>query len=55
VIEWDEPHHYNIDGILKEKDTIRQKQIEECLKCKFFRVKETTFDEPTLINELKTL
>jgi hypothetical protein len=55
VIEWDEPHHYNIDGTLKEKDTIRQKQIEECLKCKFFRVKETAFDEPTLINELKTL
>lgn len=55
VIEWDEPHHYNIDGTLKEKDTIRQKQIEECLKCKFFRVKETTFDEPTLINELKKL
>lgn len=55
VIEWDEPHHYNVDGTLKEKDIIRQQQIEECLKCKFFRVKETTFDEPTLIAELKTL
>lgn len=55
AIEWDEPSHYNIDGTLKEKDTTRQKQIEEHLKCKFFRVKETTFDEPTLINELKTL
>ena len=55
VIEWDEPHHYNVDGTLKEKDTIRQQQIEECLKCKFFRVKETTFDEPKLIAELKTL
>lgn len=55
AIEWDEPSHYNIDGTLKEKDTTRQKQIEEHLKCKFFRVKETAFDEPTLINELKTL
>jgi hypothetical protein len=55
VIEWDEPHHYNVDGTLKEKDIIRQQQIEECLKCKFFRVKENTFDEPTLIAELKTL
>lgn len=55
VIEWDEPHHYNVDGTLKEKDTIRQKQIEEQLKCKFIRVKEKTFDEAKLITELKTL
>jgi hypothetical protein len=55
VIEWDEPRHYNVDGTLKEKDIIRQKQIEECLKCKFIRVKEKTFDEQTLITELKTL
>jgi hypothetical protein len=55
VIEWDEPHHYNVDGTLKEKDTIRQKQIEEHLKCKFIRVKEKIFDEAKLITELKTL
>lgn len=55
VIEWDEPHHYNVDGTLKEKDITRQKQIEEHLKCKFIRVKEKSFDEAILITELKTL
>ncbi len=55
VIEWDEPRHYNVDGTLKEKDIIRQKQIEEHLKCKFIRVKEKAFDETALITELKTL
>lgn len=55
VMEWDEPHHYNVDGTLKEKDMTRQKQIEEHLKCKFIRVKEKSFDEAILITELKTL
>jgi hypothetical protein len=39
VLEIDERYHYNPDGSLKEKDQIRQKQIEEHLKCKFIRIR----------------
>ncbi len=39
VIEIDEQHHFNKDGSLKEKDVIRQKEIEELLGCKFIRIK----------------
>jgi hypothetical protein len=39
VIEIDEQHHFNKDGSLKEKDIIRQREIEELLKCKFIRIK----------------
>ena len=38
VLEIDEPHHFK-NGKLKEKDVIRQKEIEIFLKCKFFRLK----------------
>lgn len=41
MIEWDEKHHYNIDGTLKEKDIQRQKEIMDFLGCKFFRIHET--------------
>jgi len=37
VLEIDEKHHFNIDGSLKEKDIIRQKEIIDYLKCKFIR------------------
>jgi very-short-patch-repair endonuclease len=40
VIEVDEKHHFNIDGTLKEKDIIRQKEIEKELNCKFLRIKD---------------
>ena len=40
VIEYDEKHHFNIDGSLKEKDIQRQKEIVELLKCDFYRVKD---------------
>jgi hypothetical protein len=39
VYEYDEVHHFNKDGKLKEKDIKRQKEIEEFLKCKFIRIK----------------
>ena len=36
--EWDEPHHF-FKGELREKDLIRQIEIEKFLKCKFIRIK----------------
>jgi hypothetical protein len=38
ILEYDEPHHFNSDGSLKESDVIRQKEIEEYLKCEFIRI-----------------
>lgn len=40
VYEYDEKHHYNVDGSLKNKDVNRQREIEEYLKCKFIRVRD---------------
>ncbi len=40
VYEYDEKHHFNSDGILKEKDIQRQREIEEFLGCTFIRIKE---------------
>lgn len=37
ALEIDEKHHFNIDGSLKEKDIIRQKEIIKYLGCKFIR------------------
>ena len=37
VYEWGEKKHY-INGILREKDSIRQKEIEDFLKCEFIRI-----------------
>lgn len=39
ILEYDEPHHYNSDGTLREKDLQRQKEITEFLGCKFIRIK----------------
>lgn len=39
VIEIDENHHFDKNGNLKEKDIIRQQEIEEFLKCEFIRIK----------------
>ena len=39
VIEYDESKHY-INGELREKDVIRQKEIEKYLGCQFIRIKE---------------
>lgn len=38
VIEYDERHHFNKDGTLKERDAIRQKEIENHLGCQFIRI-----------------
>ena len=39
VYEFDERQHFDKDGNLKEKDLIRQKEIENFLKCKIIRLK----------------
>ena len=39
VYEYDEKHHYDVGGHLKNKDIIRQQEIEKYLKCKFIRIK----------------
>ena len=39
VIEIDEPHHFDSNGELREKDKIRQAKIEKKLGCKFIRIK----------------
>jgi len=39
VIEIDEPHHFDSDGNLSEKDIIRQREITERLGCEFLRIK----------------
>ena len=38
VLEIDEPHHFK-HGKLRERDIIRQREIEDFLKCKFIRIK----------------
>lgn len=43
VYEWDEKAHFNIDGSLKEKDILRQQEIDLYLKCKFIRFKESDY------------
>lgn len=40
VYEFDERFHFEINGKLREKDVIRQKEIENFLNCKFIRIKE---------------
>lgn len=40
VIEYDEKHHFNIDGNLCSRDIQRQKEIEEHLGCTFIRIKD---------------
>ena len=39
VIEYDEKHHFDIDGNLKDKDKTRQREIENYLGCEFIRIK----------------
>ena len=48
VYEFDENYHFNSEGTLNEKDRVRQKEIENYLKCKFIRIKDGT-----KINEVK--
>lgn len=39
VLEIDENHHYDSSGVLSIRDQARQQQIEDLLKCKFFRIR----------------
>jgi hypothetical protein len=39
AIEFDEKHHFDPDGQLKEKDRQREKQITDLLGCRFIRIK----------------
>ncbi len=38
VLEIDEKHHFYLYGNRKEKDTRRQKEIENYLNCQFIRI-----------------
>ena len=40
AFEVDESYHYDIDGNLKEKDIIRQQNIENELNCEFIRIND---------------
>lgn len=40
VFEFDERAHFDKDGLLKKRDQIRQKEIEEYLNCIFIRIRE---------------
>jgi hypothetical protein len=42
VIEYDEKKHYDMSGLLKDKDIHRQQKIENYLGCKFIRIKENS-------------
>lgn len=42
VVEYDEKHHYDVYGKLKEKDVVRMNYIINKLQCKFFRYNEKT-------------
>lgn len=42
VIEWDEPHHYYVNGLLKPKDIFRMNFIKAKLKCAFYRINAIT-------------
>jgi len=50
IIEWDEKRHYDIDGNLKRKDILRQKQIENHLDCNLLRIKECINMEAQFMN-----
>ena len=43
VYEWDESHHFDIFGNLIERDIKRQMEIEEFLKCKFIKIRESDY------------
>ena len=40
AIEIDELHHFDIEGVLKEEDILRQQRIEKALGCRFLRIKD---------------
>ena len=40
VLEYDESHHFDSSGNLKQKDIERQREIEEYLGCEFIRIKQ---------------
>jgi hypothetical protein len=42
VIEYDEPHHFDINGNLKNDDIFRMNYIKQTLQCDFYRIKSTT-------------
>jgi hypothetical protein len=50
VIEFYEKHHYDIFGNLKERELERERQIMNCLNCKFIRIH--AFDKDNLKYEI---
>lgn len=43
VIEYDERHHFDENGNLRERDVIRQNEIQQLLGCEFIRIKEGSY------------
>lgn len=42
VVEYDEPHHYDLYGNLKQKDILRMNEIINKTKCQFYRYNQKT-------------
>ena len=54
-IEFDEPQHFDQNGNLLERDNIRQKDLQENLNCKFFRIKQKDWlqNKENILNNFK--
>jgi hypothetical protein len=42
VVEYDEPHHYTSEGVLRKSDRDRMDDIKYILRCDFYRYREET-------------
>ena len=40
LLEYDEKHHFDLNGNLLLQDKIRQEEIKSYLRCKFIRIKK---------------
>lgn len=43
VYEWDEKHHFKVNGDILDKDILRQDEIVSLLKCQFIRIKQSGY------------
>ena len=53
IVEYDEPHHYDIYGKLRERDVKRMNDLMRETDCKFYRYNEKLGRMNEYINELK--
>ncbi len=45
VVEFDERHHFTLDGKLKQRDVERETEIKKLLKCEFIRIRYDQIQE----------